>query len=86
MMDQAKGRTIQPLISEGKTEVPPAYAEPVRTPTTRNEQLDEILVGMVDERGTRWKIISRLMGDFTESECKNQWLFLISSGRTFAPN
>jgi hypothetical protein len=29
MMEQAEGRTIQPLISAGKTEVPPEYAEAV---------------------------------------------------------
>jgi hypothetical protein len=50
---QAEGRTIQPLISAGKTEVPPEYAEAVRTPTTWNEQLDEILARMVDQRGRR---------------------------------
>jgi hypothetical protein len=60
MMEQAEGRTIQPLISAGKTEVPPGYAEAMRTPGTWNEQLDEILVQMVDERGRRCKVISGL--------------------------
>jgi hypothetical protein len=43
-MEQAEGCTIQPLISAGKTEVPPEYAEATRTRTTWNEQLDEIFV------------------------------------------
>jgi hypothetical protein len=91
-MEQREGRTIQPLISAGKTEVPPGYAEAMRTPATWNEQLDEILVWKVDEKGRRWKVISRLLGDFTENECKNRWIFLTSlkrlrsGGVTFAPN
>jgi hypothetical protein len=51
MMEQAEAHTVRPLISAGKTEVPPGYAEALRTPATWNEQLDEILVRMVDERG-----------------------------------
>jgi hypothetical protein len=92
MMEQAEDRMIQPLISAGKTEMPLGYAEAVRTPTTWNEQLDEILVWMVDERGRRWKVISGLLRDFTESECKDRWMFLTnpkrlrSGGITFAPN
>jgi hypothetical protein len=72
--------------------MPPGYAEAVRTPTTWNEQLDEILVRMVDERGRRWTVISGLPGDFTESECKNRCMFLTNlkllrfGGVTFAPN
>jgi hypothetical protein len=90
--EQAEGRTIQPLISAGKTEVPPGYAEVVRTPATWNEQFDEILVWMVNERERRWRVISGLLEDFTESECKNWWMFLTnlkhlrSGGVTFAPN
>jgi hypothetical protein len=80
------------LISAGKTEVPPVYAEAVRTSATWNEQLDEILVRMVDDRGGRWKVRSGLLGDFTENECKNWWMFLTnlkrlrSGGIMFAPN
>jgi hypothetical protein len=48
-----KGRPIQPLISAGETEVPSGYAEAVRTPATWNEQFDEILVRMADEREKR---------------------------------
>jgi hypothetical protein len=50
MMQQTEGRTIQPLISAGKTEMPPGYVEAVRTPATWNGQLDELLVRVVDER------------------------------------
>jgi hypothetical protein len=85
-------RMTQPLISAGKTEVPPEYAEVVKTPATWNEQLDEILVRMVDERGRRYKVISGRLGDFTESEYKNWWMFLTnlkrlkSGGVMFAPH
>jgi hypothetical protein len=91
-MEQVEGRTIQPLISNRKTEVPPGYVEAVRTPGTWNEQRDDILVRTADERGRRWKVISRLLGDFTECKCKNRWMFpanlkrLRSGGVTFAPN
>jgi hypothetical protein len=83
---------VSGIFSAGKSEVPPGYAGVVRTPTTWNEQLDEILVRMIDERGRRWKVISGLLGDFTESECKNRWMFLTnvkclrSGGVKFAPN
>jgi hypothetical protein len=89
--EQTEGRTTQPLISARKTEVL-GYPEAVRTPAACNEQLDEILVRIVDERGRRWKVISGPLGDFTQSECKNWWMFLTSlkllrsGGVTFAPN
>jgi hypothetical protein len=92
MTEQPENRPIQPLISAGKTKVPPGYAEAVRTPVTWNEQLDEILVRMVDERGRRQKVISGLLEDFTQSTCKNRWMFLTSlkclrsGGVRFAPN
>jgi hypothetical protein len=91
-LEEAEGRMIQPLISAGKTEVRPGYAEAVRIPATWNKQLDDILVRMVDERARRWNAISGLLGNFTESECKNRWMFLTnlkrlrSGGVTFAPN
>jgi hypothetical protein len=92
MTEQAESRQIQPLISAGKTEVPPGYAEAVRIPVTWNEQLDEILGRMIDERGRRQKVTSGLLEDFTQSTCKNRWKFLTnlkclrSGGVTFAPN
>jgi hypothetical protein len=92
MMEQADGRTIQPLTSAGKTAVPPGHAEVVRTPTIWNEQVDEILARMVDERGRRWNIMSGFQRDFTESEYKNRRMFLInlkrlrSGGVTCTPN
>jgi hypothetical protein len=92
MTKQAESRTIQPLISAGKTNVPPGYVEAVRSPATCNEQFDEISVRVVDARGRRWKVISGLRGDFTESEYKNRWVFLTnlkrlrSGGIKFAPN
>jgi hypothetical protein len=70
MMEQVEARAIQPLISAGKTEVPPGYAEAVRTPATWNEPLNEILVRMVDETGRRWNVISGLPGDFTKANAR----------------
>jgi hypothetical protein len=32
MVWEAEGRTIQPLISTGKTQVPPGYATAIRVP------------------------------------------------------
>jgi hypothetical protein len=52
--------------------VPPGNAEVVRSPVTWSEQLDEILVRMVKEKGRRWKVIFGLLGDLTESENKNR--------------
>jgi hypothetical protein len=92
MMEEAESRPIQPPLSAGKSDVPLEYAEAVRSPATWNEQLDEILVRMVDERGRRWRDTSGFLGDFTESECKNWWMFLTNLKRLrsgdvmFTPN
>jgi hypothetical protein len=63
MMEQTESRTSQPLVSAGKTEVPPGYAEAVKNPATWNEQVGEILARMVDERGGRWTVMSGLLGN-----------------------
>jgi hypothetical protein len=72
MMRKAEGDTIQPLISAGKTQVPPGYAAGLKTPPTWNEQIDAVLEEFVERRGRKWKEISTSMGHFTDSECKNR--------------
>jgi hypothetical protein len=48
--------------------------------------------GLVDARERGWTVIFGLLGDFTESECKNRLIFLTnlkylrSGGVTFTPN
>jgi transposase len=76
MVGEAEGRTIQPLISAGKTEVPPGYADALRSPAIWDENSDRTLRRMVAEIGTKWKTISRVLGDFTEIECRSRWMAL----------
>jgi hypothetical protein len=51
MVREAEGRTIQPLISTGKTTVPPSYATAIRTPPVWNDADDERLLKLVAENG-----------------------------------
>jgi hypothetical protein len=81
MVKEAEGRTIQPLISAGKTDVPPGYAAAMRTPVTWDERSDEALKALVGERGRKWKLISGMLGDFTDMECKSRWMFLTNVKR-----
>jgi hypothetical protein len=76
MMGQAQGRTIQPLISAGKTEVPPGCAEAMRPGMTWDEGSDALLEQLVRDRGRKWKEISRAFDDCFDIECKNRCLFL----------
>jgi hypothetical protein len=72
MMREAEGRTIQPLISAGKTQVPPGYTAGLRTPPIWNAPLDADLEEFVERRGRKWKEISTIIGDFTDYE--NQFI------------
>jgi hypothetical protein len=74
MVREAEGGTIQPLISAGKTQVPPEYATAIQVPAEWDHASDALLKSLVQRIGRRWKVISTMMTDFTEGECKNKWM------------
>jgi hypothetical protein len=78
MVREAEGRTIQPLISAGKTQVPPGYAMAIRVPAEWDNASDALLESLVQRIERRWKIIAIMIIDFTEGECKNRWMILIN--------
>jgi hypothetical protein len=71
MLKDAQGRTIQPLISAGRTIVPPEYASRMRIPITWDDDADQFLIELVERYGRRCKLISQQVNNFIESECKN---------------
>jgi hypothetical protein len=81
MMHEAEERTIQPLISAGKTTVPPGYATAVRTAPVWNDADDERLLRLVAENGWKWRLISRMFEDITEVEYKSGCMFLSNQRR-----
>jgi hypothetical protein len=72
MLKDAQGRTIRPLISAGKTIVPPGYASVMRTPISWDDGADKLLIELMEHYGRRWKLISQQLNGFTESACKNR--------------
>jgi hypothetical protein len=72
MVRDAERRTIQLLISTGKTTVPPGYETAIRTPPFWNDADDEWLLKIVAENGREWRLISRISEDITEVECKSR--------------
>jgi hypothetical protein len=81
MVREADRRTIQPLISSGKTTVPPGCAMEIRTPPVWNDADDERLLKLVAENGRKWRLISRMFEDMTEVECKSRWMVLSNQRR-----
>jgi hypothetical protein len=72
MVRETEGQTIQPLISAGKTTVPPGYATAIRTPPVWNDADDEQLLKIVAENGRKWRLISRMSEYIIEVECKSR--------------
>jgi hypothetical protein len=81
LVAEAEGRTIQPLISAGKTTVPPGYAAGVRAPPKWTDDSENHLRRLVVEHGRSWKQISRTLGEFIELECKQRCMLLFSHER-----
>jgi hypothetical protein len=53
VLKDAEGRTIQPLISAGKTVAPPEYASVMKTPITWDHAADQLLIDIVNSHGWR---------------------------------
>jgi hypothetical protein len=79
MLKDTQGRTVQSLISAGRTIGSPGYASVMRTPITRNDAADQPLIDLMNSHGRTWKLTSQQLDDFTEGECMNWWLFLFTS-------
>jgi hypothetical protein len=63
-----EGRTIRPLISAGKTQVPPGYATAIRVPAEWDNASHALLESLVQRIRRMWKVIATMMSDFTEGE------------------
>jgi hypothetical protein len=53
MLKDAQGRTIQSLISAGRTIIPPGYASVMRTPITWDDGADQLVIELVRRYGRR---------------------------------
>jgi hypothetical protein len=62
MVEEDEGWAIHPLISAGKTEVPPGYAAAMRTPPKWDNTIDAHLRRLIGEYGPKWKLISKNLG------------------------
>jgi transposase len=91
MVSDAKGRSIQPLISSGKTAVPTAYEfmHPelvVEPPVQWDAAKERMLIAIVGRIGMKWKQVATFMAEFSSAQCKNRWQFLSrSKAVTFPP-
>jgi hypothetical protein len=48
---------------------------------TWDNDTDQFLIELMERYARRWKLVSQQLNDFTESECKDQWLFLANLNR-----
>jgi hypothetical protein len=71
----------KPLISAGKTQVPPGCATAIRVPEEWGSASDTLLESLVQRFGRRWKVITTMMTDYTEGEYKNRWMILTNLKR-----
>jgi hypothetical protein len=81
MVREAEDRTVQPLISAGKTQVPLGYATVIRVPAEWNSASEALLESLVQRIGRRGKVIARMMTNCTEGECQNRWMVLTNLKR-----
>jgi hypothetical protein len=79
MAQEMEARTIQPLISGGKTILPLRYVMAIRIPPVWNDGDGEQLLSLVAKNGR--KLISRRFEDVSEVECKSGWMFLFNQRR-----
>jgi hypothetical protein len=71
----------KPLISAGKTQIPPGYAVAIRVPAEWDNASDALLESLVQRIERRWKVIVIMMTDFIEGDCKNRWMVLTNLKR-----
>jgi hypothetical protein len=76
MVREVEGRTVQPLISAGKAQIPPRYVTAIRVPAEWDHASDALLESLVQRIRRRWKVIATVMIGFTEGECENKWMVL----------
>jgi hypothetical protein len=82
MVSDAEGRSIQPLLSSGKTVVPPGYKymhPELEPPVQWDAEKERMLVNAVTRFGMHWKNIAAFLHDFSPMQCKNRWYFLSRS-------
>jgi hypothetical protein len=85
MVGDARGRTIQPLVSAGKTQVPPGYADESETRPQWDAAADSHLEALVAQHGPKWRVIVQFLPGFSSEECKARYLFLSRRNKIHKP-
>jgi hypothetical protein len=74
MVSEARGRTIQPLVSAGKTQVPPGYADLYEIPLQWDGVADQQLTDAFNLLGPKWEFVAQRVPGFSAIQCKARWL------------
>jgi hypothetical protein len=74
MGEQAERKTIHPLIFAGKTEIPPGYAAAIQTSPNRDDTSHDAFRRLVGKYERPGKLISGILGESSEVECKYRWM------------
>jgi hypothetical protein len=77
MLNDARGRSIQPLLCAGKTTVPEKFADLENLKTFWSSDEENLLLQKVETMGKKWTEISRFFHNRTPLEVKNRYYILI---------